>query len=411
VTTLSFDIAVLELLLPPLCGARVTVADAETAMDANALRRLLQNVGATAMQATPATWRALVTSGGVPETVRLRLCGGEALPRDLAADLLTDGAELWNVYGPTETTVWSAAGRVSPNDPVRVGPPIPGTRMYVLDEALRPVPVGVTGQVFLGGAGVTRGYHGKPSLTAQRFVPDPYSTCGERLYATGDLGRWDPDGRIELLGRMDHQIKLRGFRIEIEEIETALRSCAGVTDAAVALVTEPEPRLVAYVVGPTEDLAGQLTRRLPEYMVPSLFEPLDRLPRTPNGKLDRAALPAPSLRAPTPSRAPQTATEIELAQVWQDVLKLDQTPGVEDNFFVLGGHSLTAIALLARVRDAVGVEIALRELFNRPTIAGLVEALEAARAHGSSVPQQPPQRWPEDMDDKELDDLLRELLS
>ncbi len=412
VTTLSFDISVLELLLPGLCGARVTVADAETAMDPNALRRLLRETGATAMQATPATWRALAISGGVPETVRLRLCGGEALPRDLAVELVGDGAQLWNVYGPTETTVWSAAGRVEPSEPVRVGPPIPGTRMYVLDGALCPVPIGVTGEVFLGGAGVARGYHDKPGLTAERFVPDPFSANGERLYATGDLGRWCPDGRVELLGRADHQVKLRGFRIEIEEIEAMLRSSPGVSDAAVALVSDPDPRLVAYVVGSAEGLAGRLAGALPEYMVPALFQELDHLPRTPNGKLDRSALPAPRIQAQTPSRGPSTPTEEGLVPIWQELLRLEQPPGADDNFFVLGGHSLTAITLLARVRDELGVEVPLRELFNHPTIAGLAELVETIRAEGGSVAPRPPAGLSgDDPDDEELEALLRELLA
>jgi acyl carrier protein len=319
---------------------------------------------------------------------------------------------LWNVYGPTETTVWSAAGLVEPGEPVRVGPPIPGTRMYVLDDALRPVPVGVTGEVFLGGAGVAWGYLDRPGLTAQRFVPDPFSPTGERLYATGDLGRWNPDGRVELLGRIDHQIKLRGFRIEIEEIETVLRSCPGVSDAAVALVSDPDPRLVAYVVGPTDGLAGRLAGKLPEYMVPALWQELDHLPRTPNGKLDRAALPAPRIQAQTPSRGPSTPTEADLVPVWQELLRLEQPPGVDDNFFVLGGHSLTAIILLARVRDELGVEVPLRELFNWPTIAGLAELVETIRAEGGSVaPRQPAPGSGDDPDDEELDALLRELLA
>ncbi len=217
VTTLSFDIAVLELLLPLVCGGRVVVADAQTAADGMALRVLLKSARATALQATPATWRMLAASGGVPNQVRLRLCGGEAVPPDLV-DVLTagKGAQAWNVYGPTETTVWSAAGRIWPAPaPIEVGPPIAGTRMLVLDEALRPVPPGVVGEVYLAGAGVARGYHGRPGLTAERFLPDPYSPePGARMYRTGDLARWRRSGRLDLLGRVDHQVKVRGFRIE-----------------------------------------------------------------------------------------------------------------------------------------------------------------------------------------------------
>ncbi|WP_326553333.1 non-ribosomal peptide synthetase [Micromonospora sp. NBC_01813] len=409
VTTVAFDISVLELLLPLVCGARVTVADTDTAADARALRRLLERTGATVLQATPATWRALVTSGGVPRHVRLRICGGEALPRDLADDLLTDETQLWNVYGPTETTVWSTATVVASSGPVLVGGPIPGTRCYVLDDRLRPVPPGVVGEVFLGGAGVARGYQRQPARTSERFVPDPFSTDGERLYATGDLARWRTDGSLELLGRADHQVKIRGFRIEPGEIEVVLRSCPGVTDAAVTVTTGPDPRLVAYLVGDDRQVRGWLTDRLPGYLVPAAVIPLDSLPRTANGKLDRAALPAPDWSAGAPTRAPGTDTERHLVGLWQDLLGLAEAPGVDANFFALGGHSLTATALIARITSELNAELPLRALFRGPTIAELARAVDEHAASGAS-PIRPLDTGLADLDDDELDDLLQELM-
>ncbi|WP_196469138.1 non-ribosomal peptide synthetase [Planomonospora sp. ID91781] len=252
VTTLSFDISVLELLLPLTCGARLVVAPADRAADGPALRALAAEERITVMQATPATWRILLEAGGVPETVRTRLCGGEALPRDLADALGSGGARLWNVYGPTETTVWSTAGPVPPAPaPVDLGGPIADTALYLLDAGGDPVPEGEVGELHIGGAGVARGYHGLPALTAGRFLPDPFSgRPGARMYATGDLARIGAAGRLEYLGRADQQVKIRGFRIELGEIETALRAAGEVRQAAVAVREGPDglPRLVAYVV-------------------------------------------------------------------------------------------------------------------------------------------------------------------
>ncbi|MFI6507718.1 amino acid adenylation domain-containing protein [Streptosporangium sp. NPDC050855] len=394
VTTLSFDISVLELLLPLACGARVVVASAEQAADGPALRALAVAERITVMQATPATWRILLEAGGVPETVRLRLCGGEALPRDLADALLAPGADLWNVYGPTETTVWSTAGIVEPPPAgIGLGGPIAGTFLYVLDERGLPVPDGEAGELHIGGDGLARGYRGMPGPTAARFLPDPFAgRPGARMYATGDLVRNAPDGRLEYLGRADRQVKIRGFRVELGEIETVMHSVEGVRRAAAGVCDGPDglPRLVAYVVpAPTparlpapedlwETLRDRLRASLPEYMVPAHLVTLDALPLTPNGKLDRAALPAPDWTASpaTPYRAPSTPAEDELATMWAEVLGVDRPIGVDDDFFELGGHSLTAARIIARVQSRFGAAVPIVVLFENPTVAGLARCLD-----------------------------------
>jgi amino acid adenylation domain-containing protein len=426
VTTLSFDIAVLELLLPLVCGGQVVLADASTAGDGAALRRLLHMSKATALQATPATYRMLHAAGGVPERVRLRLCGGEALPPDLVEVLTADGAQAWNVYGPTETTVWSAAGPVAPPPaPIEVGPPIPGTRMYVLDANLRPVPPGVLGEVYLAGAGVARGYHGQPGLTAERFLPDPWSP-GARLYRTGDLARWRDSGRLELLGRADHQVKVRGFRIETGEVEAVLARHAAVAQAVVTAQDTPSgagsgpgagPQLVAYVVpaaGSTVDVATlrrHLNGYLPEYMVPAVFVPLPELPLTPNGKVDRGRLPAAVWDAQRSARRepPRTPVEKRLADLWTQLLPPTGELGRHDNFFALGGHSLTATQLIARIGTAFGVQLPLATLFTHATVAELASLLEesgAGRPAGTDTPMDAVSR----LSDAEIDDLLRSLI-
>ncbi|WP_327583582.1 non-ribosomal peptide synthetase [Nonomuraea sp. NBC_00507] len=382
VTTLSFDISVLELLLPLFTGGRVVIATTGEVSDGWALRERAAAEGVTIMQATPAGWRILLESGGIPATIRTRLCGGEALPRDLADELLADGAELWNVYGPTETTVWSTAGRVRPGpEAVDLGSPIGRTSVHVLNENGTPVADGEIGELLIGGAGVARGYHGLPGQTAARFLPDPYAgTPGARMYATGDLARITPAGRLEYLGRADQQVKIHGFRIELGEIEATLRAAAEVKDAAVAV---RDGRLVAYLVprGQAVDWAAlreRLRASLPDYMIPVRHTTLTSLPLTPNGKLDRAALPSPSWTRPGTAafRVPATAVESDLAELWAGVLGATEPIGADDDFFELGGHSLAATQIIARVQARYGLEVPIVVLFEHPTIAGFAARLD-----------------------------------
>jgi acyl-CoA synthetase (AMP-forming)/AMP-acid ligase II len=318
--------------------------------------------GVTVMQATPATWRLLIEAGWRGSPGLRILCGGETLPAELARQLLARGASLWNLYGPTETTIWCTVHRVrSATDPISLGRPIANTRIHILDGAGQPVPIGVPGELTIGGVGLARGYLHQPALTAERFVT---GSSGERLFRTGDRARYRADGSIEFLGRFDDQIKLRGFRIEPGEIERILTSHAAVASAAVVLrgPSHSNPRLVAYVVPRDAErpeastLRDFLRGRLPDYMVPTAFVVLDRLPLTANRKLDRAALPDPDGVDVVTSAAPvgpRTRMETILVVIWQELLGV-RTVGVRDNFFDLGGHSLLAMRAIARVERETG---------------------------------------------------------
>ena len=397
-TTLTFDIAGLEIYLPLALGGRVEVIGSEEAADGRALAARLVGSGVTAMQATPATWRLLLESGweGLPGLKAL--CGGEALPRALASELLARGVALWNLYGPTETAVWSAAGRVDSGEgALGLGRPIAQTQLHVVDREGELVPLGVAGELLIGGAGVARGYWGRPELTAERFLPDPWSGAGSRLYRTGDLVRHRPDGELEFLGRIDHQIKLRGFRIELGEIESVLARHPAVREAVVLLRDDLAggAGLVAYVVadGLAEEAArplrGWLEERLPGYMVPAAFVALEALPLTPNGKVDRRALPAPERSGLLAESYVALSNPVEelLAGLWVEVLGVERV-GSRDDFFALGGHSLIATRLVSRVREIFGVELPLRAFFAAPTVAGLAAEIERRR-RSESLPQRP----------------------
>ena len=392
VTTISFDIAVLELYLPLMVGARAVIASREVAADAARLSDLMVRSGATLLQATPATWRMLISGGWMGDGKLKMLCGGEAMPRDLADQLLARGGSLWNMYGPTETTVWSAACQVQPGTgSVPVAGPIANTQIYVLEElpqgSVRPVPVGIPGEVHIGGDGLARGYLNRPELTAQRFIPDPFTTKpGARLYKTGDLARFRPDGTLEFLGRIDNQVKLRGFRIELGEIESVLGRHPGVKQA-VAVVREDVPgdqRLVAYLtvkgdrVPTPVELRQFLKEQLPAYMVPAGFVVLDAFPLTPNGKVDRKALPVPDLSLSGEDQstyvAPRNELERQLIALWEESLRVKPI-GIHDDFFELGGHSLLAVRMWAQVEQLVGRNLPLSTLVSAPTIAQIAEML------------------------------------
>ena len=395
VTTLSFDIAGLELFLPLCVGARLVIISRETAQYAVQLLARLKAVQATVMQATPVTWRQLIDAGWSGEPALTALCGGEALPRDLANALAARARAVWNMYGPTETTIWSAAGPVSAGEgPVALGAPIANTQLYVLDARLEPVPVGVTGELYIAGAGVAAGYHNRPDLTAEKFVRDPFAGRADAvMYRTGDLVRVRADGALDYVGRADHQIKLRGFRIELGEIESVLSSYPGVREAVVTL-REDEPgdkRLVGYLVLATPgalpasaDLRDALLKQLPAYMAPAAYVEIDAVPLTPNGKLDRRALPAPDWgkQARRSSYvAPRGQAETAMAAIWAEVLRLDQV-GVEDNLFELGADSLHVFQIAARAGKA-GLAVTPKQILQQRTIAAICADLESGKA---SVP-------------------------
>ncbi|MEO5956482.1 MAG: amino acid adenylation domain-containing protein [Nitrospiraceae bacterium] len=387
VTTLSFDIAGLELYLPLLVGGHVEIVSRGVAMDGYRLRKLFDAVQPTLMQATPATWRLLLDAGWTGSQKLTALCGGEALPVDLAVKLLERSKALWNMYGPTETTIWSTIEKVDPGDrEITIGRPIANTEIYILDHHLRPVPVGVSGELYIGGHGLARGYRRRPELSEERFIPSPFSsTPAATLYRTGDLARYRQDGRIIHLGRVDNQVKIRGFRIELGEIEAILSRHVAVRQVVVTAREDQQglKQLVAYLVcqngvqpTPTE-LRSLLRTALPEYMVPSHFEFLEAMPLTPNNKVDLKALPSPlvfSSSSEKPHVGPRNGMEVQLTALWQQVLGVPKI-GVHDNFFDLGGHSLKAAQLFFLLEQVYGRPLPLATLFQAPTIAALALVL------------------------------------
>lgn len=358
VTTLSFDIAGLELLLPLTVGATVILASREAATDGAALAELLER--ATVLQATPATYRMLLESEWKGGPLKA-LCGGEALPPSLAEALLGRVRELWNMYGPTETTIWSTCARIEDPGAITIGKPIANTRVYVLDARMRPVPIGVTGDLYIAGDGVALGYHDRPELTEERFLADAFRP-GARMYRTGDRARWSVDGDLHFLGRGDGQVKVRGFRIELGEIEAALATHEDLKQVVVTVRADEtgDARIVAYVVhrgdaAPTSsELRKHLRTSLPEHMIPHFFVELAAIPLTQNGKVDRRALPDP-FDAPREeaSAPPSTETEVLVAEIWRDVLNVPAV-GLRDNFFDLGGHSLLSMQVIHRLAARTG---------------------------------------------------------
>ncbi|MEO6802466.1 MAG: amino acid adenylation domain-containing protein, partial [Granulicella sp.] len=396
VTTISFDIAVLELFLPLISGGRVVIAKREVALDPTLLAAMIENTGCTVMQATPSTWRALLANNWPGQPGLRVLCGGEKLPHDLASSLLALDVELWNVYGPTETTIWSTAQRVlATPGAVSIGRPIANTTTFILDANQQPVPVGVPGELYIGGFGLANGYRNQPELTAQKFLR-PAVAKGELLYRTGDYALYHGDGTIECRGRADHQVKVRGFRIELEEVEGNIRKHPGVAAAAARVWPDSfgGNRLAAYVIGkdgqvPTAaQLREFLKSCLPDYMVPSDVIALKEMPLTSNGKMDRNSLPQPDLTTfRTITALPSTEEELKLAKIWADVLEVNAV-GVDDNFFDLGGHSLLLVRLFSRINREFGTNLPITIIFETRTLSELAKALKNKVRISSLVPVQ-----------------------
>ena len=401
-TPITFDAAGREIFPTLIAGASLVIAEANGHRDSRYLAEIIRNQRVSIFHCVPSLLRLLMEEPALDGAVALRavMCGGEASPPQVVMRFQRrSGAKLYNVYGPTEaiidSTYWLCDG-VEAHSTIPIGRPIPNARMYILDEALRPLPLGVPGNLYIGGVGLARGYLNRPELTAEKFVPNPFSEePGARLYKTGDLARYLPDGNIEFLGRVDHQVKIRGFRIELGEIEAALDHHPAVREAVV-LAPEDAPgerRLVAYVVADREplptttDLRSFLKEKLPEHMVPALFVLLDALPLMPNGKVDRGALPAPDRTRPELDKAfvaPRTPTEELLSEIWAQVLDIERV-GIYDNFFDLGGHSLLATQVVSRIREAFQVELPLRRIFEVPTVAGLAESIHVAHSAGQNL--------------------------
>ncbi|WP_030385718.1 non-ribosomal peptide synthetase [Streptomyces sp. NRRL S-241] len=392
VTSLSFDIAGLEVFAPLLVGAELRVL-ADDAADATAL--LTEVRKATIAQATPSAWRMLIDAGLGEESGIRAVCGGEALPADLAEQLAARMGSVWNAYGPTETTIWSCLQPVRPGEAVTIGKPLANTQVYVLDETLRPVPIGVPGELYIGGDGVARGYRDRTDLTAARFVADPFGRPGGRLFRTGDTVRWQPDGRLDFIGRSDYQVKIRGFRIELGEIESVLRTHPSVGQAVV--VPRPDGlgghQLVAHLVGAAgtqaaapQELRAHAASHVPDYMVPSAYMWLDAYPLTPNGKTDRAALPDPDRGSTAAGEIVELSTDTQrlVAKLWGEELGLDRV-GAGDSFRDLGGYSIAALRIVLRIKEATGHEVPLASLLTGATVATIAAAIDSGTEEQSSI--------------------------
>ncbi|WP_127537653.1 amino acid adenylation domain-containing protein [Paenibacillus illinoisensis] len=387
VTTIAFDISVLEVFLPLTTGARLDIARKETILDPVALAAQMRRQGTTIMQATPTLWQSLVTSKPGTFDGLTVITGGEALSEELKLSLQEMGCHVHNQYGPTETTIYSTAAAMVAESTGKpsIGGPVRNTQLFVLDGSLNPVPPGVVGELYIAGDGLARGYLGRPDLTAERFVSNPFGQAGSRMYRTGDLAKWLPDGSIDYLGRADHQIKIRGFRIELGEIESVISRYPGVAQVTVmAREDQPgNPRLAAYVVATSEYSSGldlsllraHVADELPDYMVPAAFMNLAEMPLTPNKKIDRKQLPVPSVLSHASGREARTPQEEMLCSLFAEILGVARV-GIDDDFFELGGHSLLAGRITARIRDVFGAELNIGSVFESPTAAGLAKKLD-----------------------------------
>ncbi|MCX6245241.1 MAG: amino acid adenylation domain-containing protein [Bacteroidetes bacterium] len=393
ITTVSFDIAELEIFLPLINGARLVMAPKEAGMDMEILKRLLTDSGATIFQATPVTYKMLLQSGWIGNPNLKVVAGGEAFPKDLGRSLYSGCKEVWNAYGPTETTIYSSAKKLDENDLkgegfIPIGRPIANNTFYVVNPGgMQPVPIGIPGELYIGGEGVSDGYLNLPVMNAERFVPNPFSSnSSEKIYRTGDLVKYLPDGNVVYLNRADSQVKIRGFRIELGEIETVLSQCTGVKENVVIVIDQPSggKMLAAYYTRSGTDavdhafLRQSLKVKLPDYMVPSIFIEMESLPLTANKKVDRNALPRPE-SIPVPDSAkhvePSTPTEKALVKIWQSILNIERV-GIHDDFFDIGGHSLIAVSLIQKIEKEFKVRLPLATLFDRNTIHRLARQID-----------------------------------
>lgn len=393
-TTVSFDIAALEIFLPLVSGAELTIADDATATNPNAIADLMRGRNITLAQATPATWHMMVESGWQGKRELRILSGGEPLPRKLANELLERADALWNMYGPTETTIWSTVEKIGRREPITIGKPIANTSVHVLDRNHNPVPAGTIGELCIGGDGVTAGYLNRPNLTAEKFIH--LATCNLQpatIYCTGDLARFNPDGTVSCFGRIDHQVKVRGYRIELGEIEAILAQHQAVQTACVVAreIDDAEKQLVAYIIPngeaiQTSSLRKYAKTKLPDYMIPAAFVTLDAFPLTNNGKINRLALPAPDNSRPvidTPLVPPRTPTERTIADVWQNILLIKEI-GVHDSFFELGGDSLLVVRAVSQLRERFATKLGVHKIFEHRTISELAQFLDVERSSAHS---------------------------
>lgn len=387
VTTLSFDISVLELFLPLTVGAGIVIADQDTTVNGQALLSLIRSSGSTIMQATPATWHLLFAAGLKTPLPLKVLCGGENLPPGLANQLCAISDSVWNLYGPTETTIWSTCARINPDATVTAGRPIANTQLYIVDENLQLTPHGVPGELLIGGDGVSHGYLNRPNLTQEKFIPDTFSgNANQRVYRTGDLARYNKDGELLIIGRMDYQVKFRGFRIELGEIEAVMSKHPAIKQAAVILhnLSETDKRIVAYFTlkadqtATTNELREFLSSDLPDYMLPATYQLIDTMPLTDNGKINRKTLPEPVFEGRTIGleyAPPDTETEKQLCRLWQEILHFDKI-GINDNFFEIGGSSLLAVECTSRIESRLNTKLSVTHFFQYPTIAALAGHLD-----------------------------------
>jgi amino acid adenylation domain-containing protein len=391
-TTISFDIAQMEMFLPLVTGAKLVIATENTAMNVELLKKKIEESGATLFQATPVTFKMLLLSGWNGKQDLKLVCGGEAFSKELARELLPRCREVWNGYGPTEATIYSVVKKLTPEDCtgegyVPIGRPVDNTTLFVLNSRLVPVPVGITGELFIGGDGVSTGYLNLPEMTGERFIPDPFSNNPDsRIYKTGDLVHYFPDGNLVYLNRADSQVKIRGFRIELGEIESAISRFEGMKENVVIAREDAqgEKMLVAYCVTGTasgldeQSLKLHLKEKLPDYMIPAAFVRMDILPLTSNNKVDRKALPDPVSLSSSVSKeyvAPKTITEKKLVGIWSSILKIEKI-GIMDDFFEIGGHSMIAVTLIIKIEKEFGIRLPLATLFEQSNIQKLAKVIE-----------------------------------